>query len=274
MKRSVSDFKIAFFDLDGTLLNSDGEVTPGSVEAVKFLRDNGVKISLATGRASFGADSTVERLKINDFCVFFSGSLIFNPASREVLFTAYLSPDDVRTITRVCRETGIYEELYTIDDYFIETPGPLTDLHAPFFGRYPQVCDLDELAGKAKLLKATLVAEGPEQQAGLDRMRRELKSANFHVARGATAPVYFANITPPAASRENAFDIVLSHLGIRPEQTMAFGDGHSDIPFLKMSGLGIALGNAEDSVKEAADHVTSDVNDEGVLAAVDHLFRE
>lgn len=274
MKRKLSDFKIAFFDLDGTLLNFNGEVMPGSVEAVQFLRSNGLRISLATGRASFGADVTVERLKIDDFCIFFSGSLIINPASREVLFTAHLSPDDVLTITRICRESGIYEELYTIDDYFIETPGPLTDLHAPFFGRYPQVCNLDELAEGTRLLKATLVAEGPEQQAGLDRMKRELKSANFHVARGATAPVYFANITPPTASRENAFNMVLSHLGITPEQTMAFGDGASDIPFMKMSGLGIALGNAEDSVKEASDYVTSSVNDEGILAAVNHIFRE
>ena len=273
LNRDIHSYKVAFFDLDGTLLDSSGSATPGSKEAVEFLRANGIHICLATGRASFGAQSTVDYLKIEDPCVFFSGGVVSNPADGTVLFQAVLDPKDLRIMTAICRETGIYQELYTADEYFIEKKGWLTDMHAPYLGKDPVVCDFNGFLKTSPVVKATLVAQGPDQEAALLRLKEELPHLNCGIAPGATAPVFFANFTHPSASRENGFHTVLRDLEASPEEAMAFGDADSDIPFLKMSGLGIALGNAEDAVKMAADYVTTPVNEDGVLAAVNALFR-
>lgn len=266
-------FKIAFFDLDGTLLNSSGKASSATRRAVERLKQHGLHISLATGRASFGSMTTVDFLEINDPCVFFSGSCIMNPKSNEVLFEAFLAPSDTMMIVERCRRHDIYVELYNRSTYFIEKPGAIADMHAEYMGHYPAVVDLHTVAQSETVLKATLVAENGEQEKVLREMQSELALLNFGIAPGATAPdIYFANATARSASRQNAFHSVLKHLGLQASEAIAFGDASSDIPFLEMSGLGIALGNAEDPVKGIADFVTRPVDEEGILYAVETLF--
>lgn len=273
--RKIKTFKLAFFDLDGTLLNSKGIVSESSKKAVNFLRDSRIHIALATGRSSFGSQITVDYLDIDDFCIFFSGSLVINPRTKEVLFESFLSSADLLIMTKICRNSGIYQELYTADDFFIEKNHPLADMHAEYMGKYPGIVDFDLLIGQEKILKSTLVVSGIAQEKAFAEMKERLSTRNFGIAPGATAPdVFFANITNSEASRENAFKIVTEHYGVKPEETIAFGDSTSDIPFLKMSGLGIALGNAPTQVQAVADYVTLSVDEEGISAAIDALFKE
>jgi len=118
--RNIQDFKLAFFDLDGTLLNSKGVVSEASKKSVEFLRNSGIHIALATGRSSFGSQIAVDFLEIDDFCIFFSGSLVINPRTKELLFESFLSSSDLNIMTKICRDSAIYQELYTADDFFIE----------------------------------------------------------------------------------------------------------------------------------------------------------
>ena len=63
---------------------------------------------------------------------------------------------------------------------------------------------------------------------------------------------------------------IVSHQGIKIEETMAFGDGGNDIPIIKQAGIGIAMGNANASVKEVADYVTASVDEDGIYKALKH----
>ena len=271
---ALDQFRIAFFDLDGTLLDSRGEVTPRSIEAVRTLRNAGLRIAFATGRSSFGSHAAAGVLDVDDYCAFFSGGLIQNPKNGQVLFEATLSAHELERIVQICRDSKIYAELYTSDDYFIEMPGDIADRHSVYMGKYPKVCDLLECSRSGlPFLKATLVACGDSQNIGLDLMREELRHLHFAIAPGARDPdLFFANITSAEATRENAFNVIMNHHGFSPAQAMSFGDASSDIPFLRMSGLGVAMGNAEASVKDAADYVTASVDEDGIAEAIARLF--
>ena len=59
--------------------------------------------------------------------------------------------------------------------------------------------------------------------------------------------------------------------GILPEEAIAFGDGENDMGMLDLAGIGVALGNAEEAVKEIADYVTADIDDDGVEKALIHF---
>jgi len=148
-------------------------------------------------------------------------------------------------------------------------------MHAQYMGKYPTIMGFDELISRGNILKSTLVVDGKRQEKAFAEMQESLSTRNFGIAPGATAPdVFFANITNSLASRENAFYLLTQYYGVKPEETIAFGDATSDIPFLKMSGLGIALGNAPGHVKAVANYVTSSVDEEGIAAAIDALFKE
>ena len=270
----ITQYKIAFFDLDGTVLNTKGEVTPATKEAVDFLRSQGLMISLASGRSSFGAKKVVDYLGIEDPCVFFSGAFINNPKTKEIIFEVHLDPKEALEVAAQARKRGLYLEMYTADNFFVEELHPLAEIHASYMGQPAIIVDFEKLVPHEKILKAVAVSETREKDHLLNELIPLFPNMNFHLAPGSVHPhITFGNITPTPATRENAFNMVMEVLGLRPDQAIAFGDGESDIPFIRMSGLGIALANARDIVKKEADFVTSSVDDDGVAHAVNTLFR-
>ena len=82
---------------------------------------------------------------------------------------------------------------------------------------------------------------------------------------------YFADVVPQGSSKAVGIDRVIEHYGIRPDETIAFGDGGNDIAMLRHAGIGVAMDNAEDDVKQAADYVTASVDDDGVRKALLHF---
>ena len=81
----------------------------------------------------------------------------------------------------------------------------------------------------------------------------------------------FTDIISRGTSKSRGIDKVLEFYGIKLEDTMAFGDGGNDIPMLKHVNLGVAMGNASDTVQAAADYVTTSVDEEGIMRALQHF---
>ena len=81
----------------------------------------------------------------------------------------------------------------------------------------------------------------------------------------------FMDFNPKGLTKADGIGAVIRHLGITREETMAFGDGGNDIDMLRYAGIGVAMGNAEDHVKQAADHVTATVDEDGIGKALRHF---
>ena len=78
----------------------------------------------------------------------------------------------------------------------------------------------------------------------------------------------FTDVTALGNTKQRGMDEIIRHFGIRLEDTLAFGDGGNDIPMLRHAGIGIAMGNAADHVKAAADYVTTSVDEDGVAEGI------
>ena len=81
---------------------------------------------------------------------------------------------------------------------------------------------------------------------------------------------HFTDIIPKDGGKNKGIDAIINHFGIKLEETMAFGDGGNDIDMLKHAGIGIAMENARDDVKEIADFITTSVDDDGITNALKH----
>ena len=81
---------------------------------------------------------------------------------------------------------------------------------------------------------------------------------------------HFTDIIPKDGGKNKGIDAIINHFGIKLEETMAFGDGGNDIDMLKHAGIGVAMENARDDVKEIADFITTSVDDDGVTNALKH----
>lgn len=264
--------RLAFFDIDGTLVNSRHEIGGATRAAVRRLHDYGIKIALASGRPYFAATQILDDLGINAPSMFFAGALIVDPASGEIIDEAPLSEAAARTVIGRARAKGIYLELYDRDNYYVELDSDLAAIHASYLGKGPIIGAFDQLIESAKILKCVTIMSAASDAADLRKFLAEFPDLTASIAPGASHPaITFGNLTSQAACRERAFDLMLARLGLRAADVVAFGDGDADIPFLTKAGVGVAMGDLNKRVTEAADLVTLDADHDGVALALDYL---
>ena len=122
--------------------------------------------------------------------------------------------------------------------------------------------DAYEKALSEKIYQLNVFVTEEEEIAFLEYMPNS-KSARWTSA--------FTDVIPSDGGKDKGIDAIANHLDIKVEEIMAFGDGGNDIDMLKHVGVGVAMGNARDDVKEIADFVTADVDDDGITYALKHF---
>lgn len=255
----------AFFDIDGTLASFETHSVPESaLETLRKLRTGGVKLFLSTGR---NGDSTrfLMETGLFDGEILLSGQLC--RMDGEDVFCNPVRPEDLEAAISGA-EAGEF------------TLGFLSGNESFISGVNGFVTEACSYAGMAvpRLAPAAEARNYPVYQMhcyGLPGVEEEL----LRRAPGLTAVRWsrnFADVFPSGGGKDRGVEAICARLGIPVENTIAFGDGENDISMLETAGIGVAMGNAGDKVKNSADYVTDSVDDDGVAHAVEHfahLFR-
>ena len=264
--------RLIFFDVDGTLVNAGFSVGEGTRGALHELKRRGIGAALATGRSWFAARRLAREIAITAPSIFCSGALVVNPLNEAVLHEAALECTELQSLTDEAKRLGLYMELYSRDDYYIEAPSHLADIHAFYTDQQAGIVSFSDLIGTRPIIKAEFMADDDTGRARMRELAAADRSLLWSFASGAGHPeVLFANVTDKRATREAAFEAVLQATGLCRENTMAFGDSDSDIPMFKLAGQGIAMGNATPAALAAADYVTLGVEQDGVSYALERL---
>ena len=272
-QKNISDIKAAFFDIDGTILKADNTISPVVVKAIKKLQDTGVKICLATGRPFFAAHQIIKELEIRDASMFFSGSLVIEPCSEKILLSEPIKQKELLlNLAKEINSNSIHLECYGMNEYFIEKPHALTTAHKTYLNKEPELKPFDERIFGNDIYKLVAISQNDYELSILKKIAHNYPEFSYGVGLGAShSSISFMNITSLDASRDNVFRWMLEYFAINAEQTMAFGDAEADIPFLKAAGIGVALGNASQTVKNAANYITTSVEEDGVLHVLQRM---
>lgn len=243
------------------------------VSVLEKAKAHGVKIALATGRPSFAANDIVRQLGVNAPSMYFSGSCIIDHRNREFLDLIELKTATVAKIIEFASREEIPCELYDSSDYYIRKKSPFAELHAHYLGKEAIECSLEEIT--TPILKGVFILNGEEREEKISKIKQAFQSETIGIAYGAAhKEISYVNITSPKAERSYAFSRITELLEVSPLEVIAFGDGQSDMPFLRLAGCGVAMGNAPDEVKEAADVTTEHVENDGVASFLEsHLDR-
>lgn len=251
-------------DVDGTLVGSAGVPSAATWEAAEAARARGQHLTLCTARLAAGPTRAwAERLDPDGWHVFHTGGARWRPATGEVRIEE-LAEDDVERCAEVAAAKGWVFETYSWDDYVVDSDDPLAVGHAglldlPFRVRPRR--DLDGAVVRVQYVvpiadTAAVLAAAP---AGLD-------------ASAATSPAMpgaaFVSITRPGVSKAAGIAAVAADLGVSMDDVMMVGDGHNDLPAIGAVGWGVAMGNAEPEVIEAARLVVADVDADGAAEAI------
>lgn len=269
------DIRVAFFDIDGTLLDRQGRYSDNLKHQLARVRARGVRTAIASGRPHFGARFLIDELDLVDPGVFCTGAQVYSPSKGATLLSASMQGEDCRGLLRRLRELPLYYELYGTDGFYIETDyaAEVQKVHAQHLRQVPQRGALDRVVEEGGLLKWVLGVRKDEPQDLLGQLEREFSQFAFAYAAFPACPDWhFVNVIAREASKEKAFAWLLDHYQVTPAQVASFGDSHSDEVFLRSAGYGVAMGNAADTVKSAARFVTKCAWDDGVAYALARLI--
>lgn len=269
------EIKAAFFDIDGTLLKSDGNYSLATLVQLERVRKLGVKTAAATGRPHYGAKFLQKDLSIIDAGVYFSGALVYRPATGETLMESSIEPDSVHAMLEVLRSNDIYYEIYGKQDYCVDHKRVplLTQTHAQHLRCVPANTDAIEWLQSQSVFKFILGADQHQSPHLLDEIEQQFPQLIFAYSQFPAFPNWrFANVISGNASKHKAFDLLLDYYRISSENVVSFGDSQSDEVFLSRAGYGVAMGNASERVKAVARYVTTNADDDGVAEALRRMI--
>lgn len=252
-----------FFDIDGTLVSFKTHQIPAStILALTQAKANGHKVFIATGRPPLIITNLGAIEHLIDGYVTINGALCF--VGNEVISCKNISKDEAQLVVRDAQEKGY--GLIVVGEQDVAVLDPVGEVDRIFRGEIAvenldQVRPLDEVM-KQRILQLTPFFDSDYERSLTARISG-CTSGRWHPA--------FTDITANGADKGEGIMAMVSHLGLDPKRTIAFGDGGNDASMIRMAGIGIAMGNALDSLKQEADYVTTSVDEDGVLNALRHF---
>ncbi|MFH1651813.1 MAG: HAD hydrolase family protein, partial [Chloroflexota bacterium] len=231
-------------------------------------------VALSTGRSFRSCRRVLARLSLDSDPIFFDGAVVgHHDLSHEVSVTP-LGRAVVEEMVAFARGRGIDLELFSTTEYFAARETWSTAAHRKYFTVEPEFADFDLVVARERIVKVGLVSTtaGEFAQAALFQEHFGGK-VHFSPARTPAYPgVVFHNILAPRVSKGRALGQLAEHLGVTVAEIVAVGDGLNDLSLLAAAGEGVAMGNAPEELKEIADFVTGDVEEQGLAAAIERYF--
>lgn len=277
--------KILAFDLDGTLLKNDKTIDPRTLASIQKAMKEDLHIVIASGRDKNGCRFVYEPLGLengNHFLALVNGQIIYDFENKEYDLDDVLSAEDGLKIQEVCRKydiEGIFCCGYDFYSYISRLGRIKKSIKSHIFGEpmdyglksgaeYRNFIDLPykDISLQQDINKVCLVHSKAFFEKNLAKMKEDL--ADYDVCM--VGPDWM-EIMPKGVSKASAIERIAKKLGCTMNEVMAFGDAENDIEMIERAGIGVAMGNAMETVKNAA-CVVSDTNENnGVGQVIDSL---
>lgn len=268
--------RVVFFDIDGTLLDKKGRYSGTLQRQIARIQQRGVRTAIASGRPIFAAQYLIDQLGLCDPGVFCTGAYVYSPAQKRLLLSSPLSQVHSLSLIRRLRELNVYYELYTEQHFYFEADvaAHIRDVHAHHLRRQPVRADLEQVALSEPVFKFIIGVDRTVDHDVFCILEKEFPELQFAYANLPGYPQWcFANVIDQNACKRNAFEWLLNHYQVAPENVASFGDSHSDKIFLELAGVGVAMGNACADVKAVARFTTKASWDDGVAYALERLIK-
>lgn len=245
---------ILISDLDGTLINSKQEVSRENREAVKYFIDNGGVFSIATGRNTQNIRPYIKGLEINGPCILYNGSAVYDFGREKFFNTEYLENKLVIDYIEYCmdRFNGMVVEIFTPDKMYIVTPEENVD---PFVLRENQEFELADI--KEVFKKNWIKVMLSDSHQNLLEAEKTLKAYGLEEQVGSVfSHEYYFEILKKDISKGAALKYIRQMEEYKDRSIVAVGDFDNDIEMIKGADVGIAVDNARENLKLAADKIT------------------
>ncbi len=276
----MKDCELVVLDIDGTTINSKGELTDYTVDIIRKVVDKGVPVCLCTGRNVRNALPIVKKLNIKTPFIAIDGAVMYDAISNKVVEEKVISKDVIFEISQIANKYDVYMEFCTFDNYikYLKTPElakysyggvPKNTMQKAkfFFNGVRVVRDLKKIYKLKRNVNQFLIGGEKED---IKKLLEELKSKKYDdiILRDDLWDEYIF-ITASNAIKSEGVKLLCNHYGVNNDKVIAMGDQMNDVDMIMQAGFGIAMGNAHDKIKEAAKYITVSNDEDGVAKALE-----
>lgn len=265
-------YKLIAMDLDGTLLNDQKVITEKTKAALMAAQNKGIRLALASARPSpglFRERDALDMQNFNGILMSYNGGRIVDAETGKVLFETSMDLQETKQVLRQLEKLPVTPIL---DDgakfYVTDKDGYKVDYECR---NNNMICS--EVGNLADFLTFApikiLMSVQPEELPIVQKQIAAFLPESLTVVQTAA---FYLEIIPKVINKGQGIRDICKVLGMEPAEVIAFGDAENDIPMLRAAGMGVAMGNAQETVKAAADMVTLSNNDDGIAAALEKLL--
>lgn len=288
-------YKLIATDIDGTLLDSYGNVSKENIEAIKKAKKQNIEVVLASGRMPKAMTAIANQVNAENYLICGNGAMVYDINKEEVIYSNYLSKKKLLEIIKICDENSIYYNVYTNDVIVTKTlnynllyyhnenlKNPeekrikmyITEDIYNYVQNYESndflkitICDSDEQIFKSIINKLKLI-----KKVDLLEVSHMSKKIIKHGTEEIEIAYFYTEITNENANKWTAIEKLINHLNIKKEEVVAIGDNVNDETMIKNAGLGIAMGNASPYIKSIANKTVANNNESGVAEAIESIL--
>ena len=289
-------YKLIAVDLDGTLLNSYGEVTDYSKKIIKKLIENGIKFIIASGRPIDSIKTIANEIGSDEYFIAGNGSLIYDIKRNQNIYEKYLSKSKVLEIIKLCEKNSIsynvytdktilatslkYNVLYYYKENLKKEEDKKTNIHI-VDNMYEYVSNLK----KDKFLKITICDDNKNVFNAIMKKIKNISGIDVldvsHMSRKVInqgteeVPIeyYYTEISLSNVDKWTAIEYLIEQLGIKKEEVIAIGDNMNDKKMIENAGIGIVMKGSAPEVTKVADDIAIGNNDDGATKILQKYYK-
>ncbi|MBQ2644767.1 HAD family phosphatase [bacterium] len=256
--------KMLVCDIDGTIFNGI-RYTDNLLDCINRVRNDGVKFVIATGRTFYSANQILAPLNIDTPIICYQGATIHKPDTGELIFEKGLERNLALDILDFLKTMDIFPNIYIKDNLYSEKETKYVKKYSdnqkiPY--RIEQ--DISQMNFNA-LNKILAIDDDTQKIKNLINILNEKYGNKIYTA---MSTPYFCEICANGISKGKAVEYVANMYNIKKEEILSCGDQNNDIELLTCAGIGVAMGNASETLKTYADYITDTVDNDGVVKAV------
>ncbi len=261
-------YKLLVLDLDGTLIGLDLTISDKTKDAIAQLMSRGIIVTIATGRMFQSARPFARELNIDVPIICYEGAMIADPTSEEVLWHKPVPLDLARRVIEIAASHNLHVNTYLDDELYVDSVNERAALYSSIARVTPNaVGNLIDFLDREPT-KLVIVGD-PDEIDRINDLLKEQFDGSLYVAKSYP---FFCEVAHPECNKGNALAMLTERLGIDRSEVVAIGDNPNDINMMQWAGVGIAMANGTDDVKEAADWITGDLAEDGVVQAIEKFF--
>lgn len=282
--------KLLAIDLDGTLLNSYGDISNENKEAIKYALNKGVEVVLASGRDPLTMQKISRELGIENYLIAGNGASVYDIKAQKNIYENFIDTNKALKIIKMCKENSIFFNLYTDKGIITES----LNFNVKVFNsennhkasekqtnieivkdiyEYAQnnplnilkiiICDdskiiFNNISQKLKQIKGIEVLDVAHMSRKIIRVGTEEVEIEY----------YYTEVSSKDVDKWNAIEYLINTLQIKKEEVMAIGDNINDKKMVQNSAVGVAIGKSALAIKNIGDFITEDNNSNGVEKAI------